>query len=168
MKNFKTITPNTTASLELNDDQLALVAAITGQNISIGHAPLIGKYINIGGKRTCTANPSHKELDIRYECQTSGENEGKITRIYIGSEIHGPMLSWDCDAGWRNLYGHGNHGKNGACGGNWSSESRRTYPTMMDAINDRDFMVTGLLMNRSRLIEGPTIVEALRELAGLE
>jgi hypothetical protein len=160
---FKQIEANITSALSLSDDQLALVAAITGKSISTGDAPLIGRYLNVDCNRHSEFDPSHPDLQFSYEWTEKGE----LVRIYIGSEIHGPMLSW-CSDGWRNLYGKGNHGKNGACGGSWSSESRRTYPDITATLAARDYMVVGIKVHRSELIEGPAILRALGEIAKME
>lgn len=163
MKQFKKIEANAKSILSMSNEQLSALAAITGKSISVGEAPLVGKYASIDGVKTSENEPKHPDLQFSYEWVESGDESGKLIRIYVGSEIHGPMLQWDW-SGWRNCYGRGNHGKNGACGGNWSSDSKRFYETISEALDNRDYKVTDIEMHRSRLIEGPAIIEALRSL----
>lgn len=146
--------------LTTNEEILSTLSRLTGKKISRGYAPLVGTYMEIDGERICEKDPKHANLVFAYEWSERGE----LICIYIGSAIHGPLMSWRPDA-WSNLYGHGNHGKNGACGGNWSSSSRRTYPTMKDALRNRDYKVNGVTMHRSRLIEGPELIESLQQVA---
>lgn len=163
MKQFKKIEANAKTMLEMSDKQLSALAAITGKSISIGEAPLLGKYARYGENRTAENDPKHQDLQFSYEWIESGDDCGKLIRIYIGSEIHGPMLEWS-ENGWCNLYGRGDHGKNGACGGHWSGENTRSYQTISEALDNRDYLCVGMDMHRSRLIEGPAIIEALRSL----
>ena len=150
---------NPTASqlLSLDSSTLSFYAYFSGKEIKEGHAPLIGRYLVIDGQRIINNEPHHPDLVFAYEWSQDQE----LICIYIGSAIHGPLLSWGNNQGWRNLYGHGNHGKNGARGGRWSSSALRTYPTIKAAIAERDYLVGGVSMHRSRLLEGPAIIEAL-------
>ena len=152
---------NPTASqlLSLDSSALSFYAYFSGKEIKEGHAPLIGRYLVIDGQRTINTEPHHPDLVLAYEWSQDQE----LVCLYVGSSIHGPLLSWRVDQGWRNLYGHGNHGKNGACGGRWSS-STKTYQTITDAVSARDYVVSGITMRRARLIEGPAIIEALLSL----
>ena len=163
MKNYFEVIPpaDDKTLLFLTDVELSLISRLTDKKIMKGYAPLIGAYLTLDGKRICENEPDHKDLQFAYEWS----EEGELVCIYIGAEIHGPLLSWRPDDGWRNLYGHGNHGKNGACGGNWSSDSKRMYPIMLEALGDRDYIVGTLTMHRSTLIEGPAIIDALHEIA---
>lgn len=159
---FKNIEPaDNKAMLNASEETLSLLSALTGNKISRGEAPLVGKYMVVNGKRIIENEPSHPDLEFAYE----RSEEGEIKRIYIGSSFHGPLLSW-CEDGWRNLYGRGNHGKNGACGGNWSSSSRDVFETIAEVIANRNYKVTGIEMHRSLLIEGPALIEALLSLDG--
>lgn len=146
--------------LTTNEEILSTLSRLTGKKISRGYAPLVGAYMEIDGKRFSEKDPKHTNLVFAYEWSESGE----LICIYIGSDIHGPLMSWRID-GWRNLYGHGNHDKNGACGVNWSSSGRRVYETMSEALDDRDYKVNGVTMHRSRLIEGPGLIESLQQVA---
>lgn len=157
---FKKIDPtNNTELLNATEGTLAMFSAITGKQISRGEAPLVGKYMTIDGKRICENEPIHKDLQFAYEWSEDGE----LILLYVGSEIHGPLLSW-CSVGWRNLYGRGNHGNNGACGGTWSANSFGHYETISEAVDNRDYKVGGIVMYRSRMIEGPALIEALRSI----
>jgi hypothetical protein len=168
MSSYKKINPAGAAEI-LNADEkvLALVSAATGSEICVGEAPLIGRYGRIAGKDIALNDPKHEDLMFAYERVESGEDAGKVMRIYIGSEIHGPLLMWS-EAGWRNLYGRGNHGVNGACGGTWSCESGSVYPDIGKALNQRDYKVGGCLMHRSAMMEGPALWAALWQIAAME
>lgn len=146
--------------LSLDSSALSFYACFSGKEIKEGHAPLIGRYLVIDGQRTINTEPHHPDLVFAYEWSQDQE----LVCLYVGSSIHGPLLSWRVDQGWRNLYGHGNHGKNGACGGRWSSPALRTYPTVKAAVAERDYLVGGVSMRRNRLIEGPALIEALLSL----
>lgn len=152
----KTLTRET---LALTDNQLSAISLITGADIAVGTAPLIGRYIVINGRRISENEPSHKDLEFAYEWGPDGE----LCRLYVGSQVHGPLLQWSGD-GWRNLYGRGNHGKNGACGGNWSSASGKVYSTLEECLEARDYVVGDVLMHRSRMVEGPALIDALNSL----
>jgi len=164
MNSFRKINPASPETiLNMTDENLAIMAAITGKDISIGQAPLIGRYGNIDGKRISETEPAHADLDFAFEWAESGE----LCRIYVGSRIHGPLMSWSSD-GWRNCYGHGNHGKNGSHGGTWSSSSKEVWATMAEALENRSYKVSGIMMHKNRLIEGPALIEALQEIAKTE
>ena len=153
-------TPTAAQLLSLDSAKLSFYAYFSRAEIKEGYAPLIGRYLIINGRRVINAEPCHPDLVFAYEWS----QEQELVCIYVGSAIHGPLLSWRVDQGWRNLYGHGNHGKNGACGGRWSSSAHRTYPTIKAAIAERDYLVGGVSMRRNRLIEGPALIEALLSL----
>ena len=146
--------------LSLDSSALSFYAYFSGKEIKEGHAPLIGRYLVINNQRIISTEPSHPDLVFAYKWAADHE----LICIYIGSDLHGPLLSWRIAQGWRNLYGHGNHGNNGACGGRWSASAHRTYPTINAAIAERDYLVGGIPMHRSRLLEGPAIIEALLSL----
>ena len=159
---MKEIKPSLKALLNLSEDQLSAISALTGKVIFETSAPLIGRYIIVDGKPICGIEPNHKDLEFAYERSSTGE----YTRVYIGASHTGPLVSW-CEEGWANLYGHGNHGKNGACGGTWSSESMsmpNRHKTLSDCLKNRNYKVCGLTMHKSRLKEGPALIEALESL----
>ncbi len=91
-------------------------------------------------------------VEIAFERYAEGENKGKLTRIYIGTKWHGPVLSWTGE-GWCNLYSRGNYGKNFICGGNWSAEHKKRFPTIAEALEHRDYVVTGLKMTEVEMRE---------------
>jgi len=110
------------AILSMDDAQLALMAAITGERICRGGAPLVGNYARIGSRRIAEREPVCADLEIAYEWIEEGAEAGRLCHIYVGSAIHGPLMGWAED-GWRNCYGHGNHGRNGSHGGTWASSA---------------------------------------------
>lgn len=152
--------PTAPQLLSLDSSALSFYAYFSGKEIKEGRAPLIGRYLIIEGQRTISTEPHHPDPVFAYEWS----QEQELICIYVGSVIHGPLLSWRIDQGWRNLYGHGNHGKKRACGGRWSSSALRTYPTIKAAIAERDYLVWGFSMHRNRLVEGPALIEALLSL----
>ena len=148
------------ALLDLTDSQLSAVVAVTGSEVFIDVIPFVGRYLIVDGVPVCGHNPEHPDLEFSYELASNG----RYTRVYVGAAHTGPLVSWTED-GFCNLYGHGNHGKNGACGGTWSADGKKCYKTLKECLENRDYEVSGLKMHKSRLKEGPALIEALLSLA---
>ena len=161
---MKTIEPDFLALLSLDDKTLAALSAMTGRRIAKGTAPLIGDYIVVDGQPAYQSFEHHHPL-LQFACEW--RETGELCRIYVGSEWHGPLLSWTED-GWCNLYGHGNHGKNGSHGGTWSVSGTLRYPTISVALANRDYRVSSALMRRSQMTESKTLLDALLTLAESE
>ncbi len=92
-------------------------------------------------------------VEVAFEHPTQDPSE--IIGIYIGTKWHGPVLSWRHD-GWSNLYSNGNFGKNFVSGGTWGSQGGRNrdhYPTIVDALEHRDYMVGGSRYKRNEALE---------------
>jgi hypothetical protein len=161
---MKIIEPDFLALLKLEDATLSALSALTGKRIAKGSAPLIGAYIVIDGQ---PAYQSFEHLHPLLQFACEWRESGELCRLYVGSEWHGPLLSWTPD-GWCNLYGHGNHGKNGRHGGTWSASGTLRYPTITVALANRDYRVSSALMRRSQMTEGNVLLEALSSLAAFE
>lgn len=157
---METIKGNTNALFMLSQEQIEAVCAITGATIEVETYPLVGKiYYLPNGERAVENEPSHKYLEFAYEW----DSKGHLLRIYVGSKYHGPMLAW-YEGKWGNLYSRGNYGKNYACGGNWSSDSKKRYTTIAECLDNRDYTVGGIKMERATLTEGQGILDTLKGL----
>lgn len=63
------------------------------------------------------------------------DRDGMFSRIYIGSKEAGPLAQYEVHTGqWYALTGRGNHGKNYACGGNWSSRKVDQAPEIFNQL----------------------------------
>lgn len=67
----------------------------------------------------------------------------RFIRIYIGTKWHGPVLNY-AEGGWCNLYSKGNYGKKFAHGGNWSADNKKRFPTIAEALKNRDYQFISL------------------------
>ena len=145
----------------MTPDQIDAIAAVTGQTFYQGYLPIVGRYLTHGWiddtdrtrlHRTATEYNDHllddndSGIKIVLTRYTDGPEAGRCYRLQIGHRDAGPVLSYEPDRGWCNLYGHQNHKSDYACGGNWSADNRRTYPTMREALLDRDYDVRGIKM----------------------
>jgi len=147
----------------------------------VAEYPVIGTTITLNGKRTGQYDIQDKgNISISYEWTGDSVSNQTLCRIYIGHKYAGPMLSLSNTAAiypldtsddrgpvcgdweWHNLYSHGNFGKNISCGGNWSSESKRAYKTALQAMNDRDYKVTGIECKQAYL-EGRKLLNKIIE-----
>lgn len=165
--NRKQIRPLLTKDvLKLTDAELQLMAVATNQVIGRGTAPLIGAYVRIGNQLVTEKIPPSGILEISYLWGEEGDNQNLLLRIGVGTKIHGPLLCWLPDSGWTNLYGDGDHGDNPTTGGGWSCGSRTA--TIANALHGRDYMVGGTFKERSALMEGPALLDALKGLSQQE
>jgi hypothetical protein len=167
---FEKLGANSSALLEMSKDQLKAMFGGTPKTLAIGEAPLVGRYISIGSEHLTERSPKVNDLKFDYEWAESGPDAGRLMRISIGAPHTGPLLS--CYLAhdmpqWGNVYGGGDHGVDCTRGGTWHSDSNRHFPCLADAVADRDYLVDGLTMHRSRLVEGPALLEALQEAAAL-
>lgn len=158
------------------DEQITIRTMVGLLGGRIDEYPVIGTCVTLNGNRTCERDiRDDGNVSISYEWAEPGDvnhahpDRQRLSRIYIGHKHSGPMLSCDCagsDDGktvvWRNLYSKGNYGKNYSHGGNWSAEARRTYQTALAAWEDRDYMVTGLPMDR-RYTESQLLLDEVRQ-----
>lgn len=142
----------------LSKEQIKAVAEITGQIFYTGYLPVVGRYlshgkIDQGRLRVSTQTEFYCSLrlldnnagiKISLERLLTGDETGKVIRMRIGTTCSGPVLSYEPGRGWVNLYSHGNYKTDYANGGNWASDHKRTYPTMREALLDRDYLVGGI------------------------
>jgi hypothetical protein len=155
--------------LEMSPEQIAKIYGNSGKTVVVGETQLIGKYVSIGNERFTQRTPKVRDLTFEYEWAESGPDTGKLMWIFIGSAHTGPLLS--CYLGnevamWRNKYSSGDYGSDYARGGTTFSDDRH-FPCLADTIADRDYLIHGVEMRRSRLIEGPALLEALTAAAAL-
>ncbi len=145
---------------KITEETLALVSLITSQPVIKETVPIIGTYLVVNGKRVIQNEPYLPEgLHIAYEWN----EDQSLSRMYIGSSWHGPMLSW-CEEGWRNLYGHGNHGKNYSHGGTWSASSSVTFSTIKAALRERNYEVNLIQMKRNQMTESLKVLGLLSQI----
>ena len=144
--------------VQLSSNQIDAIARVTGQIFYAGYLPVVGRYLSHGKTdqgwlRLSTQTEFYNELrqlkneagiKISMERYLSGNEVGKVIRLRIGTACSGPVLSYEPGRGWANLYSRGNYKTDYANGGNWASDHRRTYPTMREALLDRDYLVTGI------------------------
>ena len=142
----------------LSKAQVQAIAQATGQIFYPGYLPVVGRYISHGrlneGRLRVTTQyefaSEYRHLDnptgikIGLERYMSGDDIGKVIMLRIGTVDTGPVLSYGPGRGWCNLYSHGNYGRDYCNDGNWSANSRETYPTMREALLGRDYLVAGI------------------------
>ena len=142
----------------LSKAQIQAIAQATGQIFYSGYLPVVGRYIshgrlNEGRLRVTTQTEFCRQysvldnpggIKIGLERYMSGDNIGRVIRLRIGTVGTGPVMSYEPDRGWCNLYSHGNYNSDYCNGGNWSANARETYPTMREALLGRDHLVTGI------------------------
>ena len=149
----------------MTGEQLEAVASVTEQLFYQGYLPLVGRYLTHGYIDDTGSRRLHKTavefyshllddndtgIKIVLTRYVDGPESGRCYRLQIGHRVAGPMLSYEPDRGWCNLYGHQNHNKDYACGGNWSSDHRQVYPTMREALIGRDYVCRGITMTTAK------------------
>ena len=154
-----------TKMVTMTGEQVEAVASVTGQLFYQGYLPIVGRYLTHGWTDEKGNHRLHKTavefngdllddndtgINIVLTRYADGPEAGRCYRLQIGHRVAGPMLSYEPDRGWCNLYGHQNHGKNYACDGNWSSDHKQTYPTMRAALIGRDYVCTGITMTAAK------------------
>ena len=157
----------TKAMLEFSPETLSLIALCTGKAIGTGTAPFIGRYLKVGDQLVTDRTPKCDKLEISYLWCEEGPDTGRLMRIGIGTEIHGPLLAWVNGQGWTNLYGDGAHSADTTADvsakGYFVSAGPQT--TLMNAITARNYMVGEEYQESNAFIEGPALITALQQLA---
>lgn len=120
------------AEAELADAQAGITTGTAAEYHAIQVLPLLGEvHIKGGGnivkiERPYSGDGEKHGIYVAFQrpCDpVAAERDGLFVRIWIGTKEAGPLAQYEVSTGqWYALAGRGNHGKNYACGGNWSSK----------------------------------------------
>lgn len=131
------------AEADVADAKAGTQSGIADSAIISREYPILGRIDTEGGAIKHVEHPfgeseintlAAKGIHVAWEWSfdpASGLDEGRLYRIYVGSEGDGPRASW-YNGRWRRLRSNGNYGKRYAFGGTWSSD-KTTYGSLAEA-----------------------------------
>lgn len=105
--------------------------------------PLLGLIKIKGGRKIEVEHPYNCEAEahgihVAFQwCSDPGseERDGQLVRLYIGHRDTGIQAQYEASTEqWYECTARGNHGKNYACGGNWSSKKVATPPAIFNQL----------------------------------
>lgn len=128
------------AEADMLDAEAGQYSGISDSAIISRVYPILGRVDTEGGALVKVERPWGEEQIAAAEARgiyvswewslgySSGLDQGKLHRIYIGTQWQGPVACW-YNGRWRKLTSKGNYGRNYSHGGTWSA-SKESYPSL--------------------------------------
>ena len=157
------------ARAELDDALADTDSGIAEECIIEQRVPLLGLIKIKGGRKiyvehhyNCEAEAHGIHVAFQW-CSDPGceERNAMLVRLYIGHRDTGIQAQYEASTGhWYQCTGRGNHGKNYACGGNWSSRKVATPPAIFNQLEEIMKNIRTEAQKQQRIAQAKASLEA--------